>query len=171
MLSTLIILAVAVTGIAVVTSFLFQNSQPKRFTVRDWEQKRRDIDVRIFRYLVDIDEDRYVVQSLPRDKSAAFRRKRTRLALRIVRFTKENADMLIRLAALARAKDNPTLVREADHLIAAATQLRFNLVLARYCLWIRWVFPSWAISMPAVGSQYQALLDSFLRVRRHELQT
>ncbi len=120
---------------------------------------------------MDIDEDRYIARSLPHNKCAAYRRKRTQLALRIVQLAKKNTDMVIRLAALTRAQDDPMLIREADYLIAAATQLRFNLVLARYCLWIRWIVPSWLISMPAVGSQYQRLVDSFARLHEHAWQS
>lgn len=171
MVSTLIILAVAAIAMAAVSSLLFHNTQPKIFTLSDWEEKRCDIDVRVFRHLVDINEERYLSESLPHDRFAGFHRRRTQLALGIVRLAKENADMLIRLGALARAKDDPALTREADQLIAAATHLRFNLVLARYCLWIRWMFPRWPIFVPMVETHYQHLLDSLIRVQQHGWQT
>ncbi len=171
MVSTLIILAVALAALVAVASLLFHNTRPRVLTLSDWEKKEWNIDVGVFRYLVDIDEDRYIAQSLPHNKCAAYRRKRTQLALRIVQLAKNNADMVIRLAALTRAQDDPMLIREADYLIAAATKLRFNLVLARYCLWIRWMVPNWLISVPSLGPQYQRLLDSFARLHEHAWQT
>lgn len=166
MVSTLIILAVSASALAVSWSLL-RNSQPRIFTIHDWEEKRHPIDVRIFRCLVDPNEERYLELAVSRDQFAGFQRRRTQVALRMVKMAKENAEMLTRLGALARANDDPVLAREADQLIAAATQLRFNLLLAKYCLWVKWAFPGWPLSLPAVETHYQHLLESFLRVQQH----
>lgn len=170
MVPTLLILAVAGIALALAWSLLLQNSQPRILTIRDWEEKRHPIDVRIFRCLVDPNEEHYLELALPRDQFTAFQRRRTQLALRMVRLAKENAEMLTRLGALAKSKDDAALAREADQLIAAATQLRFNLLLAKYCLWVKWLFPGWAFSLPAVETYYQHLLESLLRVQQHSWQ-
>jgi hypothetical protein len=171
MVSTLVILAVSAIALAVAWSLLIQNRQPRIFTIRDWEEKKHPIDVRVFCSLVDPNEERYLELALPRDQFASFQRRRTQLALRMVSLAKENAEMLTRLGALARAKEDTVLAREADQLMAAATQLRLNLLVAKYCLWIKWLFPGWALSLPAVEIRYQRLLDSFLRVQQHSCQT
>ena len=88
------------------------------------------------------------------------------MALRMVMLAKENAEMLTRLGACARTKNDPALTREADQLIAAATQLRFNLLLAKYCLWVRWAFPGWSLTLPAVEAQYYHVIQSFSRVQQ-----
>lgn len=84
---------------------------------------------------------------------------------------KENAEMLTRLGRCARIKNDPVLTREADQLIAAATQLRFNLMLAKYCLWVRWAFPGWTLALPAVEAQYHHVIESFLRVQQRSWQS
>lgn len=170
MVSTIVILAVSVTTLGLAWSLL-HNSQPKIFTLNDWEERRWRIDLQVFRCLVDFNDERYLALALPRQQFAVYQRKRTRLALGMVQLAKENADMLMRLGSLARVKFDPRLVREADQLVAAATQLRFNLLLARYCLWVKWIFPTWAVSVPAVETRYQHLLESLVRVQQHGWQS
>jgi hypothetical protein len=167
MVSTIVILAVAAAALAASWSLIFQNNQPKIFTVYDWEKKKREVDVQVFRCLVDRNEERYLAFALPREQFASFQRKRTRLALRMLRLAQENADMLMGVGALARNNADQILMREAENLVAAATQLRFNLLLARYCLWVKWMFPRWAVSVPPVETRYQHVLDSLSIVRQH----
>jgi|ERR1043165_1451464 len=171
MVPTLLILAVSASALALAWSLLLQNSRPRIFSVRDWEEKRHPIDVRVFRCLVDPNEEHYLELTLPREQFKAFQRRRTHLALRMLKLAKENAEMLTRLGALAKSKDDPALGREADQLIAAAMQLRFNLLLAKYCLWVKWIFPGWALSLPAIETYYQHLLESLLRVQQHSWQS
>jgi hypothetical protein len=171
MVSTLIILAVAASALAMVWSLVLHNSQQSAFTVADWEEKKSEIDVQVFRSLVDWNEQRYLAQSLPRHQFQVYRRRRIQLALRMVRLAKENADMLVRFGAAARTKGDPVLTREADQLVAAATQFRLNLMLARCCLWVRWVFPDWPLAVPSIETQYRHMLDSLLRVQQRNWQT
>jgi hypothetical protein len=171
MVSTLLILALSVIALAIVWSLLVQNSQTRTFTVRDWEEKKHPIDVQVFRNLVDPKEEHYLELALPLDRFTSFHRRRTRLALRMVILAKENAEMLTRLAVCAKTKNDPVLTREAERLIAAATLLRFNLLLAKYCLCIRWAFPGSTFALPAVEAQYHKVIDSFLRVQQGGCQT
>jgi hypothetical protein len=171
MVSTLLILALSVIALAIVWSLLVQNSQTRTFTVRDWEEKKHPIDVQVFRNLVDPKEEHYLELALPLDRFTSFHRRRTRLALRMVILAKENAEMLTRLAVCAKTKNDPVLTREAERLIAAATLLRFNLLLAKYCLFIRWAFPGSTLALPAVEAQYHKVIESFLRVQQGGCQT
>jgi hypothetical protein len=84
----------------------------------------------------------------------------------MVMLAKENAEMLTKLGACARTKNDPVLTREADQLIAAATQLRFNLILTKYCLWVKWAFPGWTLTLPAVEAQYHHAIQSLLRMQQ-----
>jgi hypothetical protein len=170
MVSTLLILAVVATALAVVWSLLHSGHHGP-LTLQDWDNKKRDIDVRVFRSLVDADEERYLSISLPRDQFAAFQRRRTRLALEMLHLANENAGMLMRLGSLATATNDADLASEADRLVAAATQFRLNILLARYCLRLKWIFPRWSVSVPSVEARYQHLLDSLLRIQRHSLQS
>jgi hypothetical protein len=165
MVSTLLILAVAACALAMVWSLVLHNGQQAAFTVADWEEKKSEIDVQIFRSLLDRDEELYLAVSLSRNQFAAFQRRRIELALRIIRLAKENADMLIRLGSLARSGDDAELTREADQLLAAASQFRLNLTLARYCLWVRWIFPRWPVTVPTIETPYQHMLDSLVRIQ------
>jgi hypothetical protein len=72
----------------------------------------------------------------------------------------DNAGMAMELGRLAKMKGDPALVQRIDEMIATAFQLRLNLLLARLCLYLKWVFPSWAMSLPAFEVRYQHLLDS-----------
>jgi hypothetical protein len=171
MVSTIIILAISATTLGLAWSLLFRNSQPRVFTFSDWEQKRREVDVRVFNCLVDVKEDQYLAFSLPHGQFTKYQRERTRLALRLLALVKENADMLIRLGALARTEEDRELAREAEDLMVVATQLRLNLLLAKYCLWLKWLFPGRAVSVPSVEPRYQNLLQSFLRMQQHNLQS
>ena len=72
----------------------------------------------------------------------------------------ENAGMAMELGRLAKLKGDLAAAAKIDELIGTAFQLRLNLLLARLYLYIKWVFPSWAVSLPAFEVRYQHLLDS-----------
>ena len=167
MASTALIFFVSATALGLAWFLLFHNSQAKILTIKDWEARRRDVDVRIFNYLVDRKEERYLALALAPKNFLVYQRRRIQLALRIVQLAKENSEMLMRLGALAKDNQNPALIHEAEDLISAATKLRLSLLLARYCLWVKWLFPSWAVSVPSVQNRYEQLLDVSIRFRQH----
>lgn len=88
------------------------------------------------------------------------------MALCMLRLVEENAGMLMRLGQLARMKGDPALTQKANELVATAIQLRLNLLLARLCLCLKWLFPSWTASVPAFELRYQDLLDCLVLVQR-----
>jgi hypothetical protein len=170
MVSTLIILAVAISALVMVWVLVYSNAQQALLTPGEWERKRREIDVQIFRSLVDCHEQRYLARSLSNHQFKVFQRQRIQLALRMARLAKENADMLVRFGAAARVKHDPVLAREADQLVAVATQFRLNLMRARLCLWIQWLFPGWSFAIPPIETQYRHMLNSLLRIQQHSWQ-
>jgi hypothetical protein len=165
MVSTLLILAVASSALALAWSLL-RSGHPEIRNGQDWEEKKHEIDVQIFRALLDRDEERLLRSSLSRNQFEAFQRRRIRLALRMLQLVEENAGMLMRLGQLARMKGDPAVTQKADELVATAIQFRLNLLLARFCLSLKWVFPSWTVSLPAFEVRYQHLLDSLARVQQ-----
>jgi hypothetical protein len=167
MVSTLLILAVAASALVMLWLLLAHSRQSADCSVADWEQNKSAIDIQIFRLLVDFNEERYLEISLSPYQFDAFQRRRIALALRIIARARENADMLIRLGSRAKTEDDAELVREADQLVATATQFRLNLMLARYCLWVRWIFPRWNMAIPKIEVRHQRMLDSLLRVQQH----
>jgi len=78
----------------------------------------------------------------------------------------KNAAMLMKLGQLARTEGNPSLAREAEELIHGALRLRVNLSLVQPCLWLKWLFPGWTISLPAVEMPYEELLTYLSRMRQ-----
>ncbi len=159
MVSTLIILGVAL--LAVVFAYaLLRSGRVQLSNEQDWENKRHVVDVQIFRVLLDPKEEAHLRDVLSAHKFATFQRRRIRLALDMLRLVDENASMLMGLGQLARMKGDPALAQKVDELITTAFQLRLNLLLARGGLYLKWLFPSWPVSLPAFEVRYQHLLDS-----------
>jgi hypothetical protein len=159
MVSTLLTLAVA--SLALVLAYaLLRRAHSGLRDGHDWEQRKHAIDVKIFRVLLDRNEEAHLRRFLPPLQFANFQRRRIHLALRMLRLVDDNAGMAMELGRLAKLKGDPALASNIDEMIAMAFQLRLNLLLARLCLYVKWVFPSWAVSLPAFEVRYQHLLDS-----------
>ena len=164
MASTLIVLAVAAAALGLAWSLLRKGHFDLR-TGQDWEEKKHDIDVQIVRALFDHNEERYLRRALTPRQFRVFYRRRIRLALRMLRLVEENARMLIIMGQLARLKRDAQLTRQADELIATAIQFRWNLFLARPCLYVQWLMPFWGLPSAAWGARYRHLLDSLAGVQ------
>ena len=165
MVSTLLILAVASSALAVAWSLL-RSGHPEIRTGQDWGEKKHEIDVQIFRVLLDRNEERYLRGSLSHHQFRNFQRKRIQLAMRMLRLVEDNAGMLMRLGQLAKMQGDPLLTQKADELVAAALELRLNLLSAKLCLSLKWLFPSWKVAVPAFEVRYQDLLDCLVRVQQ-----
>jgi hypothetical protein len=159
MVSTLLILAVAFL-VLVFAYALLRGGHAELRNEQDWEEKKHAIDVQIFRTLLDRKEEAQLRSSLSQNQFATFQRRRIRLALRMLRLVDENAAMLMGLGRLVRMKRDPALKQQVDEFITTAFQLRLNLLMARFCLYLKWLFPSWTVSLPAFDMRYQHLLDS-----------
>jgi hypothetical protein len=165
MASTLLILGVIAAALALAWSLLTGGHSEIR-SLEDWEAQRHEIDIPIFRLLLDRDDERYLRTSLPRDQFLAFQRMRIRLALRMLWLVGENASMSMRLGQLAKIKEDPLLTQAANEMVAAAIHLRLNLVLVKSCLSLKWLFPSGVTFVPAFEEQYRHLLDCAVCIRQ-----
>jgi hypothetical protein len=159
MVSTLLTLAVALLALVLAYALLRRAHTGVRDD-EDWEQRKHAIDVEIFRVILDRNEEIQLRRFLRPNQFAKFQRKRIYLALRMLRLVDENAGMAMELGRLAKMKGDLALASKIDQMIAAAFQLRLNLLLARVCLYLKWAFPSWAVSLPAFEVRYQHLVDS-----------
>lgn len=159
MVSTLLTLAVALLALVLAYALLRRAHTGVRDD-QDWEQRKHAIDVEIFRVILDPNEEVQLRRFLPPNQFAKFQRKRIYLALRMLRLVDENAGMAMELGRVAKMKGDLALASKIDQMIAAAFQLRLNLLLARLCLYLKWAFPSWAVSLPAFEVRYRNLLDS-----------
>jgi hypothetical protein len=166
MASTLLILAVASAALVLVWSLLCGSKAGEIHSVQEWDEKKVEIDVQIFRLLLDPKEERYLRNSLSRAQFRRFQRKRIRLALRMLRLVEVNTGMLLSLGQIAKTKSDPLLERTADELVNAAIHLRFKLVFARLSLFVKWLWPNWNLAVPIIEERYQHLLDGLAHFRQ-----
>jgi len=166
MVSTITILLVSVLSLYLVWTIV-RPGLPQIKSMEDWEAKNHAVDPEMFRVLLDPVEEQYLRRSLPPHEFRVFQRKRVALALHYLDLAGENAAMLMKLGQLARTEANPELAQEATDLIQSALRLRVNLMLAEPCLWLKWVFPGWPLSLPAVETPYVELLTYLSRIRHH----
>jgi hypothetical protein len=159
MVSTLLTLVVASLALVLAYALLRRAHTGVRCD-HDWEQRKHAVDVEIFRVLLDRNEEVQLRRFLPPNQFANFQRRRIYLALRVLRMVDDNAGMAMELGRLAKLKGNLALAPKIDEMIAMAFRLRLNLLLARLCLYLKWIFPSWTMSLPDFGVRYQHLLDS-----------
>ena len=165
MVSTLTILFASGLSLFLVWAVL-RPGLPAIKSLEDWEAKRHKVDAEVFRILLDPSEERYLQQSLAPREFRRFQRKRMALALLTLDLVGKNAAMLMKLGQLARTEGNPRLAKEAEELIHGALRLRVNLLLAQPCLWLKWLFPGWTLSLPAVEMPYEELLTYLGRIRQ-----
>lgn len=159
MVSTLLTLIVASLALVLVYALL-RRAHTGADDDHAWEQCKHAIDVEIFRVILDRNEEVQLRRFLPPHQFAVFQRRRIHLALRMIRLVDDNATMAMQQGRLAKMKGDLELAPKIDEMIAMAFQLRLNLLLARLCLCLKWIFPSWAMSLPAFEVRYQHLLDS-----------
>ena len=165
MVSTLAILFASGLSLFLVWAVL-RPGLPAIKSLEDWEAKRHKVDPEVFRILLDPSEEKYLQQALPPREFRSFQRKRLALALVALDLVGKNAAMLMKLGQLARTEGNPRLAREAEELIHGALRLRVNLSLVQPCLWLKWLFPGWTLSLPAVEMPYEELLTYLSRIRQ-----
>ena len=165
MVSTITILLASVLSLYLVWTIL-RPGVPRITSLADWEARNHAVNPELFRVLLDPAEERYLRQSLPSSEFRLFQRKRIALALRWLDLVGENASMLLKLGQLAKTEPSPRLASEAEDLIRGALRLRVNLLLAQPYLWLRWLFPDWALSLPGLEIQYEELLTHLGRIRQ-----
>jgi hypothetical protein len=139
---------------------------PAITSLEDWEAKRHNVHPEVFRILLDPSEEKYLQRALPPREFRVFQRKRLALALLTLDLVGRNAAMLMKLGQLAKMEGNPELAREAEELIHGALRLRVNLSLVQPCLWLKWLFPGWSLSLPTVEMPYEELLAYLSRIRQ-----
>jgi hypothetical protein len=165
MVSTLIIVIAAVLSLFLVWEIL-RSGMPEIRSLDDWERKKHEVDPVALRILLEPSEEKFLRESLSPVQFRRFQRARCRLALRILELVEDNAAMLIKLGHLARVGANPALAKEADELISRALRLRVNLLFVQAYLWLKWLFPGWMPSVPALEMPYEELLGYLSQIRQ-----
>jgi hypothetical protein len=165
MVSTILVLSAAVLVLFLSWKILATGgSEIQR--LGEWESRKHEVDVRVFRTLVDRNEERFLRGCLPPDQYRSVQRRRIKLALQMVQLVFENARMITRLAQVAKANYDPVLTPQADKLLAAALRLRLDLALATLSLSLKWLAPSLPLVVPAWGPRYRFVTSSLGRIQR-----
>ena len=159
MVTTLLTLAVALLALVLAYAQL-RGAHTGVRDDDDWERRKHTIDVEIFRVLLDRNEELQLRRFLRPNQFAHFQRRRINLAIQMLRLVDENAGMAMELGRLAKLKGDLALAPKIDEMIASAFQLRLNLLMAKVCLYLKWIFPSWAMSLPAFEVRYRDVLES-----------
>ena len=170
MLPALLVLSSAISLVFFLRCcWLFGSAKSEILNLDKWENKNQEVDIAIFRGLLDRDDCHYLRKTLQLAQFRALRRKRIHLALRMLRAIEENADLLMEVAKAAKRSD---LVRQqqAEELIEKVFKFRLNLLRARFCLLLQWFFPSWVMPLPAFAALYAQLQNSLVRYQRYGLQ-
>lgn len=167
MVSTLTILFVSVLSLFLVWRVLRPGFAQVN-NLEDWEARKHEVDPDVFRLLLDPAEEQYLRRSFPAQEFRALQRRRMALALHAIRLVGDNAAMLMKLGQLAKSEANPALTKEAEDLIYGALRLRVNLLLVQPYLWLKWLFPGWTGTFPAIEMPYEELLAYLNRIRQQQ---
>ena len=165
MVSTLAILFAAVLSLFLVWTVL-RPGLPQIGSLNDWEAQIHQVDLDVFRILVDPAEEAYLRTMFSPSAYRSLQRRRLVLALGSLDLIGKNAAMLMKLGQLAKEGANPALAKESDDLIYGALRLRVNLMLVEPWLRLKWLFPGWTLSVPVLEMPYEELLSYLTRVRQ-----
>jgi hypothetical protein len=166
MLSAILILALSISAVAVAWSLLGRRGQnPGDFRHGLPDAVRHDehcdeLDLQILRALLDANEFQYLRRSLTRRDFEDLLRKRICLAFTMLRLLEDKIDRMLAVESFAAAKSNRELAPWAESVLASTVQLRFNLLLARLCLCLQWLFPSGTLSLAHCFRPYRDLLNT-----------
>jgi hypothetical protein len=165
MVSTLIIGFAAVLSLFLVWTIVRSGPSAIR-SLDDWESKKHEVNPVALRILLEQSEEKFLRESVSPVQFRRFQRARCRLALQMLELVGTNAVMLIKLGHLAKVGANRALAKEADELISRALRLRVNLLFVQAYLWLKWLFPAWMLSVPALEMPYEELLGCLSRIRQ-----
>jgi hypothetical protein len=163
MLSAILVLGLALTALILTWSLLIPRTRDASED-RNWEESAYLMHVQILRALLERNEFRYLQRTLPRADLENCLRKRVRLTLQALRLVEDNTNLLVELAHKSKLDNDSEDARRADALLAATVQLRLNLLLARSCLYVQWLFPTSAL-LPEWTKPYQHLLTCLEQCR------
>jgi len=163
MVSTILILALAASALILCWK-LVRAARQDRYK----QEGLHELNVCVFRALTNSSDDIYLRTRLDAVRTRSFHRKRTALALQMIRLVDENAQVVIHMAQRAKAVGDPVLTSKAEELMGLALRLRMNLVAVRFCLGIKWLMPGLDVVVPAWDTRYRDLAASLFRLRQDD---
>lgn len=132
---------------------------PQPCTFAEWTAEKRNLDIEVFRLLVDKQEILYLRRILPRSCLRRVLRRRAMLAQRYVAGIEKNAQMLLSIAARAQSSPDPETARAARELMRLMPEVKLNIELAIWCLRIKRLFPTATFALPTRLAAYDRLVD------------
>jgi hypothetical protein len=170
MVSTILVLSVALLVLFLSWKIL-SDGESEIKGLGEWESRKHEVDIRVFRMLIDRNEEQFLRRCLSPRRHRCFQRRRTKLALHMVQLVFDNARMVTSLAQVAKAHHDPVLTAQADELLAAAFRLRLDLALAKLFLSLKWAVPGLPIAIPLWAPRYRFVVSSLARIRRLSWET
>ncbi len=165
MVSSLVVLTVVVLLVVLAGALLWRRHSTIS-SLRDWESRKHEIDLRAFEALLDHDDEARLRECLSSQQFRYFQRRRIRLALRFLSLMEENAAMLMSLAQHARRGQDIPLSKKADEMIVLGLQLRLKMPLVKLYLSVKWLLPSWSTSLPSFQPSYRELLNCMVQFQQ-----
>src|SRR5262249_4576598 len=165
MVSTILILALATSALVVSWKLVWTAGIAQD---RYSQERLHEVDVRIFRVLIDSTDDVYLATHLNPLSARSFRRKRVVLAFRMIGLVDDDARKVIHMIQRAKTVGDPVLNRRANDLMSLAIRLRMNLVAVRFCLGLKWLMPGLEFVVPAWDAVYLELAASLFCLPQHD---
>ena len=133
-------------------------------TLLEWDAAKLHINIDAFRLLVDKREELYLRKSLPGRRVRTILRKRAVVARQYLDAIERNALMLSKMASAAQSSTDPETARTAKELVRLILEVRLNIIVAIWCLRLKWLFPTWTPSLPTRLPAYDQVIDRGTRL-------
>jgi hypothetical protein len=164
---TTFLIGCIVAALLILVGRLLLTSRPGADPLQAWITHGQKINIGAFLLLVDPSEAIFLWKSLPPLNFRRLQRKRIALALQSVRRMAGNAELLTKVATLARRSGDSEIASAADQLMLLSFRVRMNAFIAEGCLFLRWIFPAWHMRVPIALERYEQLLQNCDRILAH----
>ena len=165
MVSAILVLALAAITLVMAWSLLSHKSPAGN--LHDGQHNHQKINAQMLRCLLEQNEFHYLHVSLSRKDFQSQVRKRIRLTLETLQLLEDHTDFLLGMGHVVISNASLELTRQRNELLAGPVQLRLNLLLARFLLYVQWLFPSWTLLLPRWVRPYRNLLHSLEQYGSH----
>lgn len=137
---------------------------PRSCLAAEWDADKLHVNIQAFRLLVDKEEEAYLRRSLPGCHVRRILRNRATVAKQYVKEIERNALMLLRMASAAQSSTDPETARTAKQIVRLILEVRLSVIVAIWCLRLKWLCPDWTLSLPIKLLAYDRLIDRGARL-------
>jgi hypothetical protein len=154
-----VIFVVALALCAVLLFYMAVRSRRKQAA-----ESIRPVDLQAFRVLMDRDDETFMREKLPRSTFSHLKRLRIRVTLRYVARIATNASAVLRMGETAGVSSTPEVAEAAAQVMALATQIRLQCLVAMAKLSLEYALPSLQLTPGMLVPKYQSLKDNLSRL-------